>query len=118
MEHIYILPLCKSVNHIYGITDKPYLRQYLLPQARAWKEEAVWLLKDQKNIQKAGTITKICHVRAWYYGLRSNQDSHNLIKLLCDALQDAGIIENDKLILWQEQERTDEADKKEVILRI
>jgi len=79
------------VNRSGVVYDERYLR---------WKDSALWLIKDACVKQLggvplwAGSVTVI----AEFYGASDTADLDNLLKSVLDALQMAGVVENDRQV--------------------
>jgi len=73
------------------------LRLITTAKARKWKEVATWELKSQRL--NAPTITGPCEARIVLYLPTRAGDADNYVKLVLDAVQSAGIIENDRQVM-------------------
>jgi len=93
---IFKLSLPPTTNHQYGITcrgGKP--RQYLTANAKAWKQETGWMLKNSDD----------CPVEPWegdvratvHFYLKRDRDISN-DKLLWDSLEGI-VLKNDKQVV-------------------
>lgn len=86
-----------SVNH----AKKPVRIRGLLmmvntKEAKAWKLAACWSLKAQRGTRP--TITGPCALSIASYLSTTNGDVDNYAKATLDALQEAGIIANDRQV--------------------
>lgn len=92
------LDLPPSSNHIYG-RRKGGIGTYLTGDGKAWRDLAIWTLKDKR----VGTWAKISiHVKFYFPDYR-RRDTDNLMKLLMDAITKSGIIADDN---WTVVKRT------------
>ena len=74
-------------------------RFILSSEARQWLEEAhliVWVFCKNNKITPIGVYF---HLDLAFFVPRSNSDSHNYLKLLMDALEQGGLVVNDKFIM-------------------
>lgn len=86
-----------SINHAKAaVTVRGKLRMITTARARAWKLAATWTLKAQKGTTP--TITGPCDVSIEVYLKTTAGDADNYAKATLDALQDAGIIANDRQV--------------------
>lgn len=90
-----------SVNHMYrNARVKGRTIRVLSPAAKAWYEETMWVAKQWRNKNKWQTADGKTIVRLWFYFPdKRKRDTHNGLKLLLDALEDAGIYTNDRYAL-------------------
>ncbi|EHQ63644.1 endodeoxyribonuclease RusA [Paenibacillus dendritiformis C454] len=101
MERLILNGLAPSVNHMYrNARVKNRNMRVLTDVAHAWYEETVltanvWRRRNRWMTAQGKTI-----VRLWFFFPdRRKRDTHNALKLLLDALEDAGIYENDQYAL-------------------
>ena len=86
-----------SINHAKAaVPVKGKLRMITTARARAWKLAATWSLKAQRGTTP--TITGPCDVSMVVYLKTAAGDVDNYIKASLDALQDAGILANDRQV--------------------
>lgn len=96
MERFILYGTIPSVNHMYMNTRK------LRPEAEVWKEETILLASNWRRKNGWKTATGKVIVRLWFYFPdRRKRDTHNGLKILLDALEDARIYENDRYALPQ-----------------
>lgn len=96
-----ILRLPPSVNHMY-INGRigHRLTRILSKSAKSWFEDAiittrVWKQKNDWQTCQYKTVVKL-----WYYFPdHRRRDTHNTLKILMDALEDAGIYVDDRWAL-------------------
>jgi Holliday junction resolvase RusA-like endonuclease len=94
MSDLITLPLPPTSNHAYAIRVlKGKSIMFKTGEARAWEEEAGYLLK---RAWKRKPIAVPCYVGLTFF-LKFDRDI-DAGKLLLDALQTAGVLFNDKLI--------------------
>ncbi len=79
-----------------AVAVKGKLRLITTAKARAWKEKAIWELKSQRGT--VPTITGPCQATITVYLPTKAGDADNYVKLVLDAVQDAGIILNDRQV--------------------
>jgi Holliday junction resolvase RusA-like endonuclease len=93
-------PATKS-NHqsiMRGKKGRPFVMQSA--QYRAWEELAVAQLRGQARGRTfSDWITRPMNLRAIVYRDRNIGDLGNYLKAICDVLERAGIVENDRLIM-------------------
>lgn len=87
----YIFPLPPTTNHMYA---KSRFGVYKTQDTRIWEKEAMFEINKK---HKAKTIESSVYVGIEYF-LKRDRDLDNG-KLLCDALQDNGVIKNDSQII-------------------
>ena len=86
-----------SINHARAaVPVKGKLRMITTKRARVWKMAAAWSLKAQKGTTP--TITGPCTVSIEVFLKTHAGDADNYAKATLDALQDAGIIANDRQV--------------------
>jgi len=108
-----ILSLPPSVNHMYVITKiKGKVIKVYNKKANKWYEESLYkimLFKQRTKWQKVDT--KLIVNLNFYYPDNRRRDSHNMLKILLDVFEEAGIYTDDKLALPRIMDY--EIDKKE-----
>jgi crossover junction endodeoxyribonuclease RusA len=90
-----------SVNHMYRtFTTNGRRMKVLTPLAQRWFDNTVITANLWRNKNKWSTAKGKVVVRLWYFfpDLRK-RDTHNGLKALLDALEDARIYDNDKYAL-------------------
>ena len=96
-------------------TGTPFILQS--KQAVSWEKAAVWQLANQWRGRKP--ISSAAWVRATFYRERATGDLCNFMGALADALERAGVVENDRLITCWDSTRLDkDADRPRVELEI
>jgi len=92
-----ILPLPPSINHMYanayikGRSIKVYTQQ-----ANAWRQQALYILRPR--IKR--TIDEKVIIELYYYFPDARRrDTHNTLKILCDVLEEAGLVTDDRYLL-------------------
>lgn len=104
MKRLIIPGVIPSVNHQYrNYTTKKGRRMRLLtPEAAKWEHDTVLLTRHWMQQNKWSTTAQKVIVKLWFYFPDNRKrDSHNSLKGLLDALERAGIYENDRLALPQ-----------------
>jgi len=113
-----------SVNHIYAICSKtrngrplPRPFMYMLKHARELKEIMKLEFISQGNKQQCPRFKEQKIIgEITVYNLRANADTNNLHKLTWDALEEAGIIDDDKNIIERTIDRKKTPDKEKYIV--
>ncbi|MNC30077.1 Endodeoxyribonuclease RusA [compost metagenome] len=90
-----------TVNHMYENRMSGGRRKRVLtPEARRWMDNAVVLANLWRQKNKWPTAQGKVIVKLWYYFPDNRKrDTHNGLKALLDALEDALIYTNDKYAL-------------------
>jgi crossover junction endodeoxyribonuclease RusA len=99
-----------SVNHLYGLNIRGrFPIRYITEEGKAWFEEAHYKIKTQYKVTHTTPVGLYIKAYLWSRG-----DLDNLLKALQDALQKAGVIENDSLVHYLQIERikVDKNDQK------
>lgn len=86
------LPLPPSINATYKSGKGVF---YKSKESKKWAEDAAWIIASHGY---GRPMIGMCSVSIRLDGLRVNADIDNRTKITLDALQAAGIIENDKLV--------------------
>lgn len=97
-----ILPgLTPSVNHMYrNARFGPRSIKVLSKDSKIWFESTVTQAVSWRKSNKWNTAEGKVIVRIWFYFPdRRKRDTHNGLKILLDALEDAKIYENDRYAL-------------------
>lgn len=98
----FVLPIPPSVNAIYKRSAQG--RMFMTDEGHDWKDEYAMKLRVASKGSVFGTGEKVvCEVRVWWPDKR-RRDMNNLAKLTCDTIQEAGLVEDDKLLLWREMD--------------
>lgn len=117
--HLIFLPMCPSTNaRMMPIRMGRHLSLILTKEARDYIEEVsveLGMIKDLHGIKR---IDKFAYFDMWYILSRTNQDSHNYNKILFDALEQGGIVENDKFIMPRTMGISYNAKEPEIIILI
>jgi len=118
-KYRFELPMPLSVNAIYRMAfrdrkGKPLKRphMYMTPDGKQLKEELEWMIKDQANKQGMPSWKDtyvIAELTA--YNLKKNADTNNLHKLLWDAFEGSGKLDNDKNLIERTLSREKTPDK-------
>jgi len=113
------LPCTISVNAIYKMAIRgkygnmlPHPHIYMTPEAKDLKEEMALIIRNQalaQGMPKFKDTYIIAEVIP--YNLRANADTNNLHKLLWDAFQYSGYIDDDKHIIERTPRRLKTPDK-------
>lgn len=74
-------------------------RQLLTKDARDYIAEISEELQLWVNLEKFKPITYFTYLDLWFILPRTNCDAHNYGKVLFDAMEQGGIVTNDKFIL-------------------
>lgn len=88
------------------VQGKPLAYLYETKESKDWKKRfGAYLKRETKKQNWDKDLTKDGH---WYldcvfYQARTNQDNNNYYKLLCDALTEHGVIQDDKNVLVRTQ---------------
>ena len=89
-----------SVNHMYfNIPNRPGVRA-LTKEGREFKQSAAILLKNKvplRDFEGKLVVEAIAH-----WPDKRRRDCNNYAKILCDCIEEAGIVKDDKTILWRE----------------
>lgn len=103
MNRLILPGLIPSVNHQYeNKTIKGRRMRVLTLDAAKWERDTILMARHWRQKNKWSTASGKVIVRLWYYFPDARQrDTHNTLKLLLDALESAGIYENDRFALPQ-----------------
>jgi crossover junction endodeoxyribonuclease RusA len=103
MERLILKGLPPSVNHQYRNAMVRGRRiRVLTKDASAWMDYSVITAISWKNVNKWRTAQGKVIVRLWFFFPDNRKrDTHNTLKIIMDALEDAKIYENDKTALPQ-----------------
>ena len=77
------------LNHIYRYTNRGVYKTH---KAKAWQEEAAWEIKLSKPGHFKGEVTVKVEI---YPPDKRRRDIDSSLKLLLDAIQDSGAIDDD-----------------------
>lgn len=103
VERLILHGKAPSVNHMYRNARVGRRQMKVLsPEARKWYDDTVIQANVWRNKNKWSTATGKVVVRLWFYFPdRRKRDTHNALKALLDALEDACIYQNDQYALPQ-----------------
>ncbi len=91
-----------SVNHMYfNIANRPGVK-ILTKIGREFKENSIAVLKWHvpfSNLQGKVIVEAIAH-----WPDQRRRDMNNYAKIICDSIEEAGIVKDDKMILWREMD--------------
>ncbi len=91
-----------SVNHMYfNIANRPGVK-ILTKIGRQFKEYAIAKLRTNdipQNLHGKVIVEAIAH-----WPDKRRRDMNNYAKIICDSIEEAGIVEDDKMILWREMD--------------
>jgi len=93
--------LAPSVNHMYrnAKVGKRSIK-VLSPEAERWKNYTIITTNQWRSKNKWSTTNGKVAVKLWFYFPdKRKRDTHNGLKLLLDALEDARIYDNDQYAL-------------------
>lgn len=101
MNNRLILMLPPSVNHMYVNGRIGHrLSRILSSSAKHWMKSAVETTQKWREFNDWKTQNDKTIVYLWYYFPdHRRRDTHNTLKILMDALEEAGIYEDDKYAL-------------------
>jgi crossover junction endodeoxyribonuclease RusA len=112
------LTLPPSVNHAY-MTGRRSSKRIMTPRSREWMEYAQAQLSA--SIERHGWTTlreKAVLELDFFFPDARKRDTHNYLKLLCDAVERAGVVENDCFLLPRVNNYVIEKGVSEVQMRI
>jgi Holliday junction resolvase RusA-like endonuclease len=72
----------------------------MTPEGKAWKADAARAFASS-GVRFPEKAKVVVEVTAFWPDARG-RDMNNLAKITCDALQESGVVVNDKRILWRE----------------
>lgn len=91
-----------SVNHMYfNLRDRPGVK-ILTKVGREFKESASLLLKmacPLRDYEGKLVVEALAH-----WPTRARRDMNNYAKIICDSIEQAGIVKDDKTVLWREMD--------------
>jgi len=97
---LLFLPLCPSTNARMGVVRMGgFCRQILTKEARDYISSVGTPLAWWKKASRFPTLDNYFALDLWYVLPRINCDASNYGKVLFDALEEGGIVSNDKYIL-------------------
>jgi len=100
-ERLVLKGLAPSVNHMYR-NAKVGRRsvKVLSTEAEMWKNYTIITTKQWRSKNKWSTTRGKVIVKLWFYFPDNRKrDTHNGLKLLLDALEDAQVYDNDRYAL-------------------
>ncbi|WP_068505906.1 RusA family crossover junction endodeoxyribonuclease [Paenibacillus kribbensis] len=103
MERLILPGLAPSVNHMYRNAMVRGRRLRIKTKvAEQWFSDTILRAKVWQRKNEWSTATGKVAVRLWFYFPdKRRRDTHNALKALLDALEDAGMYEDDKMALPQ-----------------
>ncbi|MFD1179509.1 RusA family crossover junction endodeoxyribonuclease [Paenibacillus puldeungensis] len=103
MDRLILPGLAPSVNHMYITARRGHKNvRVLTKDAQQWRDEMIAIANNWRVKNKWSTADRKVIVRLWFYFPdKRRRDTHNGLKVLLDALEDALIYEDDKLALPQ-----------------
>jgi Holliday junction resolvase RusA-like endonuclease len=116
MNYVIEGPPLSVNNSKAAVPVRGKLRMITTRKAREWKAAATWGLKSQKGTRP--TINGPCTVAMFVYLKTSAGDADNYIKAALDALQDAGIIGNDRQVRQVSATKAKDAKRPRVEINI
>lgn len=94
------MPLCPSTNaRMRPVRMGSLCRDILTAEARDYIHSVGFALKLWARAEKFRPIDSYAWLDLWFILPRLNCDAHNYGKVLFDALEEGGIVTNDKYIL-------------------
>lgn len=97
IERLIIFGTTPSVNHMYAGHKRVKTKV-----AKEWYNDAILTARVWKTMNKWPTATGKVVLRLWFYFPNARKrDTHNALKILLDALEDAEIYVNDMYALPQ-----------------
>lgn len=98
-QHIFIFPLPPSVNRAY--TFNKWTRQTIYtPEAKKYiADNAKKMFEEANEIGMKTPMNDYFHIDMNFWLRRKNADSHNLLKIFNDMLENSGLTENDRFIM-------------------
>jgi Holliday junction resolvase RusA-like endonuclease len=98
--HLLFLPLCPSTNaRMQPVRFGNRCQDILTKEARTYIQGISMALKLWANQVNFMPIHDYAWMDLWFILPRTNCDAHNYGKVLFDALENGGIVTNDKFIL-------------------
>jgi crossover junction endodeoxyribonuclease RusA len=98
-----VLPLAPSVNHAYKIVRGRKVMSAQAKQYIALVHKVVTEIKAKEcYIPEKENVWLVCEI-TYYFPDRRQRDSHNMIKILMDALEGVAFV-NDRCVMIQEQD--------------
>jgi crossover junction endodeoxyribonuclease RusA len=119
MEKFIIkVPLPPSINHCYFYKNnikikKPQAREYWAFVERLVREEII-----SQNFERFKGSQKVRCNMWFYFPDNRRRDTHNTLKILLDALEDANLFEDDRYVLPNIVNFTVDRDNPGVILEL
>ena len=101
MKYGFTLPLPPSTNKRLIPGRQGFF--VLSTEARNWLEDASKMVWVYVNNNKIIPYDYYFHLDLRFFLTRANADSHNYLKLLCDALEKGGLVTNDRYIMTRIQ---------------
>lgn len=97
---LFFLPLCPSTNaRMHPVRMGRNCRDILTQEARTYIGSVGFELRMLMRREKLQPIESYAYVDLWFILPRTNCDAHNYGKVLFDAIEEGGVVTNDKYIL-------------------
>ena len=91
-----------SVNHMYfNLRDRPGVK-ILTKVGREFKQSAALLLKTACSLRDYEGKLIVEAIAHWPN--RARRDMNNYAKIICDSIEESGIVKDDKTVLWREMD--------------
>ena len=114
MKDRIVLPLPPSVNAMYGTGFDGH--KYLTEAAVVWKQEAILTLRTKQRVHWRGM--KVV-VECWvYWKDNRRRDIDNLCKCINDSIQESGVIDDDRWVLFRAMDWEVDRKRPRIELRI
>lgn len=101
-----VLPYPPSVNHCYKnvyrktTKGKRYTARVLTDASQKWYDDAVVLLRRQMHQQGWVTLNEKTVIDVYvFFPDKRKRDASNVLKVMLDAMEDAGVYTNDRWAL-------------------
>lgn len=103
MNRLILPGTAPSINHMYVNARVGHgTKRVLTKTALQWRDETVAIANVWRVSNKWSTVQRKVVVRLWFYFPdKRRRDTHNGLKVLLDALEDALIYQDDRLALPQ-----------------
>ena len=102
MRQKITIPLPPSVNTMF-IFNKYTHQKIYKPDVRTYYEVNTLVLQNWCKLHYIKPVTEMTHFDMEFFLPNKLADAHNYLKITCDLLQKAGIVENDKWIMTRIQ---------------
>ena len=99
-SHLLFLPLPPSTNQRQTpVFMKGHMAMLLTSQARNYIKNVGMILKLWSHSVKLAPIDRYRFIDLWWILATTAQDNHNYFKVLFDAMEEGGIVVNDKYLM-------------------